>query len=472
MSRRTAKSTGLRLGLGVVALAVGGAVVAAAVLVPLPTLSETPAGRIVTPVALDQQRVCGGSLLRLSGDSGASATSVSAVGTAATVTAAGGGDAPTTKTLAGADGTGSDPLLVTAASGGSTTVPLVAAAQSASSATSDLTGFAASSCAEPTSSTWLVGGSTDTGRTTLISLVNPTDVNSTVDLSVFGESGTVDGPGLTGIVVAPNSQKVVPLSGFATGLTSPVVHVTSTGGQIVADLQVSVVRTLRAGGLDTVSASAAPASTVTVPGIVVRGGDALQAKAAEDGYGDLVTALRVFVPGDANADLSIQLRTADGTGATFTETAEAGQVDDIPLDGLKTGTYTATVQSSQPIVAGVRSSTIGAGGVTDLSWAAAAPALDGETLFTVPAGPEATLTLANPTSRAVTTSLAVRGKATVTLSVPAGGSVTRAVNARAVGSIRDGDGLRASISFNSSTQIASYALESPTAVSRPVTVYP
>ncbi len=292
MNRRTAVRAGVRSLVGVVALAIGAGAIAAATVVPIPTLSQTPAGRTVTPVALDQQRACPGSLLRLAGDSAASATTVTAQGT-----------------------------------GGR--VPQVAASQSQSVAEADLRGFAAAPCAEPTSSTWLVGGSTETGRTTLIDLVNPSDVNSTVDLSVAAENGKVDGPGLQGIVVAPRSQKVVPLSGFATGLASPVVHVTSRGGQIVATLQVGVVRTLEAGGADVVSGSAAPATEVVVPGIVIRDGAAVQAKAGQSGYEDLKAVLRAFVPGDKNAKLTVQVSTAEGTGSTFTDTVQGGQVSDI-----------------------------------------------------------------------------------------------------------------------------------------------
>lgn len=477
MSKRSMVSAGVRTGVGVVAVAIGAAVVAGATLLPLPTLSETPAGRVVTPVALDQQRVCAGSLLQLNGDSGASATSVTAGSAARTVTAAGstGSGAvqkPTTDSLKGSDGAASKPLLVTAEAKGSTTVPAVAAAQSAASSTSALKGFAASPCAEPTSSTWLVGGSTETGRTSLINLVNASDVNSTVDLAVYGEDGKVEGPGLTGIVVAPGSQKVVPLSGFATGLASPVVHVVSRGGQISSSLQVSVVRTLEAGGLDTVSASASPSRSVTVPGVIVHSDNALQTATGKDGYGDLLPILRTYVPGSVNARIAIEMRTADGTGATFSVTAQAGQVTDIPLDGLATGQYTAFVTSNVPVVAGTRTSTLARDGDIDLAWAAAAPSLSGSTLFAVPTGPSPRLVVANPTSKVVSATLSVRGKSATRLQVPSGGSVAVALSPGAVGSLSEADGLRAALSFSSSSQVASYALFSPTAVSTPVTVYP
>jgi len=472
MTKRTVVKTGVRAAVGVITLAIGAGVIAAAAGLSLPHLTQTPAGRLVTPVALDQQRVCSGSLLRLAGQSGNSATSLSSAGAASTVTGAGDGDAPVVTPLTGASGTDSRPLLVTAAAKGSTVVPLVAGAQGQEAQSSDLTGFAASACQEPTSSAWLVGGSTETGRTTLIDLVNPTDVNSTVDLAVYGESGKVNGPGLEGIVVGPNSEKAVPLSGFATGLASPVVHVTSRGGQIAATLQVGIVRTLQPGGADTVSPAAAPARQATVPGIVVRNSAGVIGQSSQAGFDDLKTVLRAYVPGAGNADLTIQVRTSSGTGATFSVTAQGGQVTDIPLDGLGDGLYTASISSTRAVVAGVRSSTVTQSGDSDLAWTGAAPALTADTMFTVVPGARATLTLANPTDKAISARLVGAGGATTALAVPAGSSTTEPVPAGSILTIQGAVGLRAAVSYNGNARIAAYALFSPTAVSTPVKVFP
>ncbi|AMM21690.1 hypothetical protein AX769_17980 [Frondihabitans sp. PAMC 28766] len=475
MNSRRVVRTGIRAAIGVVALAVGAVVVVSASAVPLPSLAETPAGRLVKPVALDQQRVCSGSLLRLAGDSGASATTVTAIGAANTVTGAGDSVTPTTGTLKGADGASSHPQSVTAKATDEK-VPQVAGSQSQSVAETDLRGFAVAPCAEPTSSTWLVGGSTETGRTTLIDLVNPSDVNSTVDLNVFAENGAVDGPGLQGIVVAPRSQKLVPLSGFQTGLVSPVVHVTSRGGLIAASLQVGVVRTLEAGGADIVSASAAPSKVVTVPGIVIRDGAEVQAKTGQAGYADLKSILRTFVPGTTNAQVTVQLATANGTGTTFTATAEAGRVTDVSLDGLADGLYTATVRSSQPVVAGARTSSIAPDGGIDVAWTGGAPSLGTDTMFTVAPGQNIQLSLSNPTAKAITTTLAHvggTGKSTsTTISVPANSLSVVRLQPGSVMTLTKASGLHGAVSYAGAGQIAAYALFGPTAAASPVTVYP
>jgi hypothetical protein len=476
MNSRSAVRTGARVAIGVVALAVGAAVIGGASSLPLPSLRENPAGRVVDPVALDQQRVCSGSLLRLAGDSGASATSVSSIGQANTVTAAGDGVSPSIEKLKGADGAKSNPETVTAKASGST-VPQVAGAQSQSVSQSDLRGFAAAPCAEPTSSTWLVGGSTETGRTTLIDLVNPSDVNSTVDLTVAAENGDVEGPGLQGIVVAPRSQKVVPLSGFQTGLVSPVVHVTSRGGLISASLQVGVVRTLEAGGADIVSAAASPSTEVTIPGIIVRDGEAVQKKTGDAGFADLKSILRAYVPGSTNAQLSIQLSTADGTGTTVTATAQSARTTDVSIDGLDDGLYTATIRSSEPIVAGVRTSSVGTDGGVDLAWTGGAPSLGATTMFTVAPGSGSRLTLANPTAKAITTTLEAvpaRGGTAKkqTVEVPANSSTAIRLSSGEAVTLTKAKGLHGAVSYSGGGQIAAYALFPTTAASTPVKVYP
>jgi P pilus assembly chaperone PapD len=470
MTERSVASTTGRIIVGVVGIAVGAAVVAAATVLPLPSLESTPAGQVVTPVPLDPQRVCSGSVMRLSDAEGQQATTASAVGEAQVVTSSSTGS-ESAEALAGADGSSSSPQLVTAGLEGDE-LPLVAAAQSQSVASDDLVGFASAPCAEPSSSTWLVGGSTETGRVSLITLVNPSDVNATVDLGITAETGPVQGPGIEGIVVGPRSQRVVPLSGFQTGLLSPVVHVTSRGGQIVASLQESIVRTLDPGGVDIVSAGASPSTTTVVPGIIVRGGEALETALADPDAGDLQSALRLLAPGDSAARVSISLASDDGTGTTFETRIERGLVTDVPIDGLEDGLYTATITSDVPVVAAVRTSALSADGAVDLSWASSAPALSGDTLVSVPDGDGARLTLANPTETPLAATVTIDGGDEREVEVPAGANVAVRVSSGDSVRLSGADGLRAAMSFSADGAVAAWPVVSPLPASSPVTVYP
>ncbi|GAB2982950.1 DUF5719 family protein [Frigoribacterium salinisoli] len=469
MPDRTALRATRRAAVAVGGVLVAAVVVAGATVLPLPALDATPAGRLVEPVPVDQVRVCPGSVLRLSDEDGGAATTSSALGEASVTSSSSLGDVDE-EVLAGADGASSRPTALTAPVEDGE-VPLLSGAQSQLVDEGDLYGFTAAACAEPTSSTWLVGGSTRTGRVTLVTLVNPTDVNSTVDLGIVAEQGQVQGPGIDGIVVAPRTQKVVPLAGFATGLSSPVVHVTSRGGPIVANLQESIVRTLQPGGADVVSASAGPARTTVVPGIVVRDGERLESVVEPDEADDASSVLRVLVPGAEAADVTVTLAGPSGDGTTFDVRAEGGRVTDLPVDGLPDGRYTATLRSSVPVVAGARTSTATPDGQVDVAWAPSAAALTGDVQVSVGEGEGAALTLANPGEQPVTTTL-VRGDDETEVAVAPGSSVDVRVGADDAFVLRDPQGLRAAVSWSGDGRIAAWSVVAPLPASTPVVVHP
>lgn len=470
MTDRTALRATRRVAVGLGGLVVAAVVVAGATVLPLPTLDATPAGRLVEPVPVDQLRVCPGSVLRLSDEDGAAATSSSAVGDADVTSGASSGPVVETE-LTGGDGTSSRPLALTAPVEGEE-VPLVSGAQSQLVEEADLYGFASAPCAEPTSSTWLVGGSTQTGRVTLVTLANPSDVNSTVDLGIVAEQGEVQGPGIDGIVVAPRSQKIVPLSGFATGLSSPVVHVTSRGGQIVANLQESIVRTLQPGGADIVSASAGPSRTAVVPGIVVQGGELIESVVEPDGAGDASSVVRLYVPGDEAADVSVALADASGAGAAFDVRVEAGRVTDVPVDGLPDGRYAATIRASVPIVAGARTSTATAEGLVDVAWAPSAPALTGDAQVSVAEAEGGRLSLVNPGEEAASATVVRADGDEQVVELAPGATRNLRVRPGETLTLRDVEGLRASVGYAAPGRIATWAVASPLPASTPVVVHP
>ncbi|WP_298122454.1 DUF5719 family protein, partial [uncultured Aurantimicrobium sp.] len=86
--------------------------------------------------------------------------------------------------------------------------PLLAGNQLQETASETLSGLAAASCTEPANDLWLVGGSTEVGRTTLLTLANPTEVTATVSLEVFTEQGYIDASS-EGIIVLPGEQRII-----------------------------------------------------------------------------------------------------------------------------------------------------------------------------------------------------------------------------------------------------------------------
>jgi hypothetical protein len=465
MSQQSVRRWVVRGSATAVALVVAVGTIGAAHLVDAPGIADRPAGRTVTPVPADAQRVCAGSLLQLSDETGADATTARRVGQQTIAAASSTGDVDRGSLEQSTNG-GSDPTVITAAAG--RTTPSVAGSGIQEVDRGDLSGLAAASCDDPSTSTWLVGGSTETGRTSLITLSNPTDVNATVDLDVYTTSGTVSAPGTTGIVVAPNTQKVVPLAGFVSDAPSPVVHVTSSGGQIVAAMQESVVRTLTPGGVDIVQGAAAPSRTQTIPGVVLR--ETEEAQSGDD-TADAAPIVRVFVPGTATADLTMSITTADGAGTTVTATADGGVVTDVPLDDFPDGQYSIAVSSTVPVVAGARTSTPTSDDEADLAWFASAPTLGRSTLVDVVDGPNATANFVNATTRDATVSLVTNGS-TKQVEVPAGTTASTAFPTSRAVTIRGAQGLTAAITYRGGEGIAGFPLRPGATVSSPVTVYP
>lgn len=462
--------TGL-IGVGVAAVAIG-----AAVLVPLPTHTVVPTSRLVTPVASAQQRVCAGPLLRLGNDAGQSATSVSSVGRPVIRYGQSVG-AATLAPLASTDSTtGVSPDLLTLPprSSASSRPPLLSGSQTQAVSSGDLVGLAAAECTEPSSDSWLVGGATDTGRTTLVSLSNPSNVVATVNLSIFSETGPIVAAGTEGIVVPPGGQRVLSLAGFAPNVVSPVVRVQSRGGQVVADLQQSIVRTLEPGGVSIIGASAGPAALTVIPGVVLSNGTAVAARQAESGFGDLSAIIRLYVPGADPARAEITIAPEDGSqpAAPVRVVVQPGIVTEVPLDSYPDGSYTVTVASDKPLVAAARTSTVGSTGQTDFTWAVSTASVSKRVLVAIAPGPAPILHINNPTATSATVTLAHPGDAEITLTIPAGRTVNRAAIGGTNYTLTNFDALSLSVSYLGDGQLASFGVSPSAPASDSIRIYP
>lgn len=460
---------------GVVGIAVAAATIAAAALLPLPSVERSPASLSVTPEPAAKQLVCPGAVLQLGETGGQNASVASPIGQPVLSLSASTGSFESTslrQTTADTDADGY-PTLVTAPADSAASI---AGAQYQTVDRDDYRGLAAAACALPSSDSWLVGGSTAVGRTTLLTLANPGTVDSTVAIELFSNDGPVEAPGLTGLVIAANSQRVVSLAGFGPGLTSLALHITSQGGPVVANLQEAIVRGIEPSGVDIVGTTAAPDTTTVIPGVHVRDAEAVAGRLGEEGFADLDTVLRAYVPGDAAAQATVRIIPEDAalTGASFEVALDPGVVTDIPVEGLVDGSYSVVVETSVPVVAAMRVSTVAAvkvgstpAGASDLAWFAAATVL-GESVFaSVVDGDGASLHLVNPGESAVTVTVG-----TESLSVPAGAAVTVELATDDALALGGTAGLYASISAAAPGRLASYLLASGASGEAPVTVFP
>jgi hypothetical protein len=513
---RTATVVSARVVVGIIAVAVAGATVAAAALLPLPSIRVAVPRSIVTPVPTAEQLVCPGGALQLSDASGADASRSSAIGRAA-VTAAATGSGLDRKSLAASDagtgGTASAPqLLSLPPATGSSTASLLSGAQSESVDTQDVAGVSSAACTAAVGDTWLVGGSTTVGRTTLITLSDPSAVSATVSLEIFGENGAVTSPGMDGIVVPAGGQRVLSLAGFAPNLESPVVHVQSQGGQIVANLQQTTVRGIEPGGIDFVGSQNSPTTTTVIPGVVLAATAAAQARLGENGFSDLETVLRVFLPGTKSTSASVSVIPEAATGASKSDvvpatpapvsgsdagtptgtaikvTLDPNKVTDLPLDDLADGSYTIVITTALPVLAGVRVSTAGTAAVaarTDFAWLGAAANLGSDVLVPVSSatakGTSSLLHLENPTRKAAKVTLRAvpttdgsdsnSSASNVRVTVPAGAAVEVPVVAGASYRISGYTSLYGAVTAVTNGGVTGYAVQPPEESSSPLRIY-
>ncbi|MDQ1583149.1 MAG: hypothetical protein QOF36_1203 [Microbacteriaceae bacterium] len=463
---------------GVVGVAVAAVTIAGAALLPLPHRAVTPPASTVSPVATDQQRVCAGPLLALAADSTA-ATAASAFGRVTVISGTSqGGPIPQTSALNAVDDTeagrfGAPRTVTVPAEPGATQPPELAASQLQQASLPDLSGLAASSCDEAASESWLVGGATNLGQTSLVLLSNPSSVQATVNLTIYGESGIVDAPAATGIVVPAGTQHVVPLAGLAPSVTAPVVHVQAIGGRVLASMQQSFVTGLEPGGAELEGPTTTPSTHQVIAGVTVRSLATLQASQSGEGYGPDLPAARIFVPGNKAATVRIGVVGETGTiaGNSISATVQPGVVTEVPLDHLADGDFTVMIDATQPVVAAARTSIVGTA-AKDFAWFVASPPLNGSFLAAVAAGPGATLHLANDSEKDVTATVTNPSGVASKVTVPAQGGVGVAAPAAGIYRVESGNPVTASVSYVGDGLMTSFAINPPGPLATSVTVYP
>ena len=298
-----------------------------------------------------------------------------------------------------------------------------------------------------------------------------------MNLQLFGEQGAIAAPGTSGIIVPAGGQRVLSLAGFAPGLVSPVVQVTSAGGQVHATLQQSILRGLVPGGVDIVESSAPPSTVSVIPGVVVTDQDAVQVfssgSSASEVLDDFPLVLRLFAPADGIVPVTVRVIPESGTGSgdSFSYDLDGGRVTDIPFHELEPGSCTVIVESTVPAIASVRASSV-VGESTDFAWFTSAQKLSSLAQFTAADGPAPVLHLYNPLAVEATVAVTRLGEEATTIVVPAGASAVLPVQGGASYGLSGFDALFAAVSNSGGGMLARYTVHPPGVGSSPITVYP
>ncbi|MFE4726521.1 DUF5719 family protein [Microbacterium sp. NPDC056736] len=439
--------------------------VVTAVWLPWPTLARSPLEVTATPAPAASMIVCDGALLTIGRDP----TDADAVQVAVPQSVVGGvaeGEPADEERLETVD-VGEGPVAFVAQPVGDEAVD-IAATGSATAAEPDLAGFAASACRPPLLDSWLVGGSATTGAADLVLLSNPGTVAATVQLTVYGVDGPQVPPGGSDLVIAPGTQRVIPLAGLALGEETPVVRVSAVGAPIHASLQASIIRTLTPGGVDQVGPVPQAETRTVITGVTV------ESDTGEDDGAAEATVLRMLSP-SAAATARVTVN-AVGRAESVREPQEVALEEGRPLafalDGLSTGTYTVTVEADAPVVSAVWQTT-GVEEGDDFAWYTPSPEVAVPSLFATPGGPTPTLSIVNPAAEAVTVGVvAADGGSTMDLTVPALGSVAVRLAPRTLYLFEPDAPVRAGLTFAGDGALAGFPIWPADVATPEIVVYP
>lgn len=434
------------------------------VALPWPTLTHQPVEVTATPAPGATVLACSGSLLALGRDAAAAQT-VSVAAAQSVTSGVRDGAPPLAETPLQPAVPDSLVSSLRAEPDGRTRTDAAATGSSTVSA-EDLNGYAASACRPPLMESWVVGGATTTGSSDILLIANPSDVAATVELAVFGTAGPSVPPGGK-LVVAPQTQRAIPLSGLALGEASPVIRVSAIGAPVSAALQAGITRTLLPGGVDLVGAIQAPEQSLAIPGVSVVDADGPAIEAA--------TFIRLLSPSaDTTASITLLPTGASPEGVEpLTVALTAGLPLDLDLGGLPPGEYTALVGAEAPLVGAVWQTTGFAEGA-DFAWYTPAPALAVPSLFATPAGPSPALVVVNPTDGDAEVAVdAVDGSSSTSVTIPAGRSARFSLRPQTVYSLDAGEtAVRAGVSLSGAGALAGFPVWSADTAAEPVVVYP
>ena len=220
-------------------------------------------------------------------------------------------------------------------------------------------------CTAPATSQWFVGGTSDVSSKGVINLVNSGLSVSIVDVFTWSENGEQT---VKTVSLKANSSAVVKLDSLAPGDSNIVIKVVTRSGRVNSYLVDERVKGLQKLGGDSVNSISSPSRKFVITGIPQQ----LVNKKSPTHY------LRLFVPGVADANFSLELLSSDGrfipTGFNERKLV-SGKVVELKLKPkVAKGAFAIKLTSDQPIVAAIRSRAI-SNGNSDFVWSTPSPAL-------------------------------------------------------------------------------------------------
>ncbi|GII82735.1 hypothetical protein Ssi03_07250 [Sphaerisporangium siamense] len=220
-------------------------------------------------------------------------------------------------------------------------------------------GLASVRCAEPGASTWFVGPG-PAAADVMLYLTNADTAQAVVTIMAYAGEGPVVGDSGNSLVLKPGEHRAIRMRDLAPSPLVMAVEVRTVSGRVAA----SARAVLGAGkGADWLPVSAAPATSVVIPGIPGGGGP---------------RELFVTAPGESDTVVRIKALTADGFYAMKNRESldvPAGSTASLDVTTGIGGQPSALVLTADvPIVAGLMAT--GTGAKQDVAFSAGSPPID------------------------------------------------------------------------------------------------
>ncbi|MFC7924872.1 DUF5719 family protein [Streptomyces cinereoruber] len=270
-------------------------------------------------------------------------------------------------------------------------------------------------CGAPDTDFWFPAASTAQARHDYVHLTNPDDTAAVADIELYGPEGLLKSQFTEGIPVPAHSTVPVLLSTLTADAPQRdvTVHVTTRSGRVGAAVGVADDKL----GSDWLSAAADPSGSAVLPGIPA---DAASVR------------LVVFAPGEDDADLKVELSTANGAivpaGADALH-VKSGMTTSIDLPDLTRGSAASLFLSPEdpkrpvPVVAALQV-VRGKGDKSEIAFIPAAGAISARATVADNRAKASTLVLTAPEADA-------QVKVTASAGSGAGAPVTKTVTVKA-----------------------------------------
>ena len=240
-------------------------------------------------------------------------------------------------------------------------------------------GLAATYCSKPSSSGWLINGSSVVGSESVLLIANPNQVEAAVSVDFYLNGSTVSEQ----IALAPFEQKILPTAAFANAEPEFAVFFQSSGPKVSVSLQNRQTNGLQPTGVEIESFVKAPATKHIFAGF----------QPLTQGFEN--PTMRIFNPGSNVAEAVI---TAFGSEniELFRQTIPANSFETVELV-VGEGYQLVSLEATSEVLAAIENRTIDP--ILDFAWIQSAEIF---TSVSLPLSPyRNSLVIANPEASAV-----------------------------------------------------------------------